>query len=255
MNNPIEAIEELAKQAPTHPYTKLGSNKFSQLAKEAENFLKEVGISVKGDARKNHFRMTPMGTLKPTWLTLEDHMQGENADRISWKKISIFNVTGFLDFYTQFIVDELAKIGTTCTTYESARQIKAENGDCEIIALPAIVGLSRKDAVTYLQKEIGKPICLLPTLPPSVPGIQVQQQLRARFQEQWYDRNAFAAQPYQTFGVRTDKDFRGLYKGEAIENLYISGAILEGFNAIKEGCGAGVSILSALYVADRISSK
>ena len=73
--------------------------------------------------------------------------------------------------------------------------------------------------------------------------------------EQWYNRDAFAAQPYQTFGVKTDKDFRGLYKGEAIENLYISGAILEGFNPIKEGCGAGVSILSALYVADRISSK
>lgn len=362
VDNPIEAVEELVKQSPTHPYAKLGSKNFSQLAKEAEHFLKEVGVSMKGDARKNHFRVTPMGTLKPTWLTLEDHMQGENADRISWKKISIFNVTGFLDFYTQFIVDELAKIGTTCTTRlinfpalerlrknptemrsvniarvfdnqenldEFARQIKAENGDCEIIALPAIVGLSRKDALAYLQKEVGKPVCLLPTLPPSVPGIQVQQQLRARFQEaggvfmlgdtvsraekegnricriytnnhgnipfsgknvilatgsyfsqglvadpervhepifdldvtfspnreQWYNRDAFAAQPYQTFGVKTDKDFRGLYKGEAIENLYISGAILEGFNPIKEGCGAGVSILSALYVADRISSK
>ena len=77
----------------------------------------------------------------------------------------------------------------------------------------------------------------------------------SRNREQWYSRDAFEAQPYQTFGVKTDKDFRGLQNGKPIENLYVSGAILEGFNAIKEGCGAGVSILSALYVADRISSK
>ena len=362
VNKPLEAIGELIEQAPAHPYAKLGTSKFAQLTAEAETFLQDTGIPTKGKAEQNHYRVTPMGTLKPTWLTLEDHLQGENANRIQWKKVGIFNVTGFLDFYTQFIVDELAKIGTTCTTHlinfpalerlrknptemrsvniarvfdnqdnlnELVRQIKAERGDCEIIALPAIVGLSRKDALAYLQKEIGKPVYLLPTLPPSVPGIQVQQQLRARFQEaggvfmlgdivlraekegdrisrvytnnhgdipftgknvilatgsyfsqgliadpervyepifnlditysrnreQWYSRDAFEAQPYQTFGIKTDKDFRGLQNGKPIENLYVSGAILECFNAIKEGCGAGVSILSPLYVADRISSK
>lgn len=362
VSNPLEAIEELGKQAPAHPYAKLGSSKFVQLTQEAESFFKDAGIHVQGNTGKNHYRVTPMGTLKPTWLTLEDHLQGENTNQIQWKKISIFNVTGFLDFYTQFIVDELAKIGTACTTHlinfpalerlrknptemrsvniarvfdnpdnlnELIRQIKAECGDGDIVALPAIVGLSREDAVTQIRKEIGKPVYLLPTLPPSVPGIQVQQQLRTCFQKaggvfmlgdtvlkaekennkitriytnnhgdipfsgknvilatgsyfsqgliadtervyepifnldvtfmqdrkQWYNRDAFASQPYQAFGVKTDKDFRGLYKGEAIENLYVSGAILEGFNAIKEGCGAGVSILSALYVADRISSK
>ena len=40
-----------------------------------------------------------------------------------------------------------------------------------------------------------------------------------------------------------------------IENLYVAGAVLEGFNPIKEGCGGGVSVLSALYVAEQILSK
>ena len=37
--------------------------------------------------------------------------------------------------------------------------------------------------------------------------------------------------------------------------VYVAGAVLDGFNALKEGCGAGVSILTALYVAECILSK
>ena len=65
-----------------------------------------------GSALKNHYRVTPMGTLKPAWLTLKDHPECDAADRLPWKKIAIFNVLGFLDFYTQFIADEFRKMGT-----------------------------------------------------------------------------------------------------------------------------------------------
>ena len=44
-------------------------------------------------------------------------------------------------------------------------------------------------------------------------------------------------------------------QNEVIENFYASGAILSGFNAMKEGCGSGVSLLTALYVADQILQK
>ena len=44
-------------------------------------------------------------------------------------------------------------------------------------------------------------------------------------------------------------------EGKLFENLYAAGAILEGFNPLKEGCGAGVSILSAMYIAEQILSK
>jgi glycerol-3-phosphate dehydrogenase subunit B len=69
---------------------------------------------------------------------------------------------------------------------------------------------------------------------------------------QWYDRNMFNTQPYMEFGVATDKDFRTSINGVPVENLYAVGAILSGFNPIKEGCGAGVSILTALHVADSL---
>ena len=49
--------------------------------------------------------------------------------------------------------------------------------------------------------------------------------------------------------------FRCTREGKIFENLYAAGAILEGFNPLKEGCGAGVSILSAMYIAEQILSK
>ena len=362
VQKPLDAISELVKQAPTHPYAKLGENKFKELARQAEEFFKNAGISTQGDHEENHYRVTPMGTLKPTWLTLKNLLISENEKCLPIQHPGLFNITGFLDFYTRFIADEFLKMGAKCSIHsinfpalenlrknptemrsvniarvfdkqenikELARILKAESGDCDSIILPAITGLNREDVVDYLRKEINKPIYLLPTLPPSVPGIHTQQKLRSVFQQdggvfmlgdnvlradikgnrisqiysfnhgdipfvgqnfilatgsyfsqgliastekiyepifdldvtfapnrtQWYNSDVFDAQPYQSFGIKTDSTFRCTREGKIFENLYAAGAILEGFNPLKEGCGAGVSILSAMYIAEQILSK
>ena len=72
---------------------------------------------------------------------------------------------------------------------------------------------------------------------------------------EWYDRDLFKPQAYESFGVKTDESLRVMRQGQVIDNLYVAGATLPGFNAVKEGCGAGVSILTALDVAERILSK
>ena len=362
VQKPLDAISELVKQAPTHPYAKLGETKFKELAQQAEEFLKNAGISTQGDHEENHYRVTPMGTLKPTWLTLKNLLISENEKCLPIQHPGLFNITGFLDFYTRFIADEFLKMGAKCSIHsinfpalenlrknptemrsvniarvfdkqenikELARILRAESGDCDSIILPAITGLNREDVVDYLRKEINKPIYLLPTLPPSVPGIHTQQKLRSVFQQnggvfmlgdnvlradikgnrisqiysfnhgdipfvgqnfilatgsyfsqgliastekiyepifdldvtftpnrtQWYNSDVFDTQPYQSFGIKTDSTFRCTREGKIFENLYAAGAILEGFNPLKEGCGAGVSILSAMYIAEQILSK
>ena len=359
VQKPLDAISELVKQAPTHPYAKLGETKFKELAQQAEEFFKNAGISTQGDHEENHYRVTP---LKPTWLTLKNLLISENEKCLPIQHPGIFNITGFLDFYTRFIADEFLKMGAKCSIHsinfpalenlrknptemrsvniarvfdkqenieELARILKAESGDCDSIILPAITGLNREDVVDYLRKEINKPIYLLPTLPPSVPGIHTQQKLRSVFQQnggvfmlgdnvlradikgnrisqiysfnhgdipfvgqnfilatgsyfsqgliastekiyepifdldvtftpnrtQWYNSDVFDTQPYQSFGIKTDSTFRCTREGKLFENLYAAGAILEGFNPLKEGCGAGVSILSAMYIAEQILSK
>lgn len=362
VQKPLDAISELVKQAPTHPYAKLGETKFKELAQQAEEFFKNAGISTQGNHEENHYRVTPMGTLKPTWLTLKNLLISENEKCLPIQHPGIFNITGFLDFYTRFIADEFLKMGAKCSIHsinfpalenlrknptemrsvniarvfdkqenikELARILKAESGNCDSIILPAITGLNREDVVDYLRKEINKPIYLLPTLPPSVPGIHTQQKLRSVFQQnggvfmlgdnvlradikgnrisqiysfnhgdipfvgqnfilatgsyfsqgliastekiyepifdldvtftpnrtQWYNSDVFDTQPYQSFGIKTDSTFRCTREGKLFENLYAAGAILEGFNPLKEGCGAGVSILSAMYIAEQILSK
>ena len=211
VEHPLEVIEELGRQVPEHPYAKLGREKFGELAVLSRKLLQEAGVPVSGDEQANHYRVTPMGTFKPAWLTLKDQLACENDIRLPWKKIAIFNVLGFLDFYTQFIADEFRKIGTESTIHafnfpaleyirknptemrstniarifdkkenleELARLLKAESGDAEAVVLPAIVGLNPDNALEQLQEKVGKTICLLPTLPPSVPGIRTQQQLK-----------------------------------------------------------------------------
>lgn len=61
--------------------------------------------------------------------------------------------------------------------------INRECDDSEAVLLPAIIGLNREDALEFLRQKVGKPIFLLSTLPPSVPGIHAQQQLRKYFQQ------------------------------------------------------------------------
>lgn len=358
VSDPLLAVEDLIRTNPTHPYSKLGKESFKKLSLYAESFLSGIGLSLQGSARNNHYRITPMGTLKSTWLTVSDFGISESDSELPWKKVSIFNPAGFLDFYPQFIADEFLKLGTESNIEifdlpdldylrRNPSELRATNiarildkesnldlfskilndrsGNSDAIIIPACIGL-KSDSISHLKRMVSKPIFLLPTLPPSAMGIRIQQYLHDYFlrlggtymlgdsikkadtvdnsitrvysynhgdipfvaknvvlatgsyfsqgliatsdqvyepifnldvsylsdRQQWYDSNMFKAQGYQQFGVKTDNAFNGLKGGEPIRNLFVSGAILEGFNPVKEGTGAGVSILTALHIANNI---
>ena len=361
--NPGESVKKLKDSSPFHPYVKMGTDNFMKLAKSADAFFKDIHVDMYGSSGENHFRVTPMGTLKPTWLTLDNYAVCSREKALPREKIAIFNISGFLDFYPKFIADEFKKTGnieseiyafdlpdlkyirrnpgqlrapniarildTELNTRLLADILNNKSGNSDAIIIPAVIGLYNNDAISYLKNVVEKPIRFIATLPPSVPGIHLQKYLRDYFikqggvymlgdtvqktkiengrvtkvysynhgdipfngkdfilaagsyfsqgliaaqgsvyepvfdldvsfsqnRQEWYSDNMFDAQGYQLFGVKTDNNFNALYKGEPIENLYVAGAILEGFNPIKEGSGAGVSILSALQIADSITEK
>ena len=58
-----------------------------------------------------------------------------------------------------------------------------------------------------------------------------------------------------SYGVIVDDSFRTATGGNTISNLYAAGAVLSSFNPIKEASGAGVSLITALHVADLIINK
>ncbi|MDE7407646.1 MAG: anaerobic glycerol-3-phosphate dehydrogenase subunit B, partial [Muribaculaceae bacterium] len=72
---------------------------------------------------------------------------------------------------------------------------------------------------------------------------------------EWFERNLYADQPYMSFGVKTDAKFHAMRGGRVVNNLYAVGSILGGCNALKEGSGAGVAILSAMHVGGLITGK
>ena len=275
------------------------------------------------------------------------------------KKIRVVNMAGFLDFNTKFVADSFEKYGAKCqissinlpelerlrispTEMRStniARVLENEKtlealimelagtvSGFDVVALPAVFGLSSVEPVRRLKEALNIPVWLIPTMPPSVPGIRAQQQLRRSFEElggvymlgdtvvkadfkgnkvqsvysvnhgdisfvaenfvlasgsyfsngliaqpdkviepvfgsdvdftpgrdSWYDKSFFNKQNYMTFGVATDEKLRIKIKGDVQQNLFAVGSVLGGSNTIHEGCGAGVSMLTALYVADNL---
>lgn len=356
VKNPLEAIKTLPD---THPYQRIGAENISRLAVEVPPFLNRAGLTFLGQADRNHFVLTPMGIMKPTWLTLDDFTRFEQKDKFPWKKAVILNFSGFLDFHTLFVQDGLKKFDVysqiksfAMKEFEAIRRNPSEmrstniakvfdSGNAldefaqkvnqlsegfEVVILPAVFGLFTKSVATDLKSKINKPVVLLPAIPPSVPGIRSQILLRKRFEElggtyflgdnvkegilknnrlvsiqtnnhgdikleadqfvlasgsfyskgivatrdklyepilgldidgdidrdKWLDDKFFNNQPYMHYGVKTDGKFRALMNGRPVENLYVAGSVLGGANALKEGSGAGISLLTSLYVAEQL---
>ena len=155
-----------------------------------------------------------MGKTQPTWLTIDGYLTSESADRLPFGRVCIVNVEGFLDFYPEFIAEEFRRHGVECRfgcvnlpdleqirrnpsemrsaniarVFDNDRNLEALAAQlcelsegCDAVILPAIVGLNRNDAFEALKARVRVPIRLLPTLPPSIPGIKAQQSLQRRF--------------------------------------------------------------------------
>ncbi|MCM1067031.1 MAG: anaerobic glycerol-3-phosphate dehydrogenase subunit GlpB [Muribaculaceae bacterium] len=71
----------------------------------------------------------------------------------------------------------------------------------------------------------------------------------------WFARNFFDRQPYMAYGVTVDTSFHPALGGKPVPNLYASGAVLGGCDALAEQSGAGVAIITGLRVADIIISQ
>lgn len=356
--NPFDHIEELPEG---HPYRRIGNQNLRRMIAEVPAMFESIGVAVHGNPERNHYRLTPMGYLKPTWLTLDDYVMFDSIDRLPWRKVALVNIRGYLDFYPRFLAYGLGKRGCVCVTAnidipqlgrlrESTTEMRATNmarflkddavddlarainkasERCDAVIFPAILGLYSIEPVKCLRAKMERPIHFVATTPASVPGVRCQLLLRERLQQlggayipgdsvtkgefrnnrleriytsnfgdmpleaenfvistgsffghgliatidriyepalgldinmtggrsEWYDKDFYASQPYMGAGVVTDEKFRPCVKGNTIENLYATGALLSGFDALTQGCGAGVTLATALSAAENITKN
>lgn len=355
--DPCREIEKLTSAAPLHPYSKMGADNFRRLVPQAKELLESVGIRMIGGS-ENHYRITPMGNLLPTWLTLDGYATSSLPDSLPWKRVVIFAIMGFMDFFEGYVAKGFSHMGTEARVHyftlseinelrrnpselrstniaraldrhdnadELIRIINENSGDAEAVMLPACIGSGRK-LWDRLKEGVDKPVFVVPTMPPSTAGIDMQKTMKEHFlhnggvymlgdmvvrgdiednrvkriytynhgdiafeadnfvlvtgsyfsqgliagtdkitepvfgldvkqsegRESWSAESLFDRQAYQSFGVETDPCFRAVKDGGTLSNLYAAGAILPDFDPIFEGSGGGVSMLTAMYVAEHI---
>lgn len=211
VTSPFEAIKQLEA---SHPYHLVGLENVPLLAAQALRIFTECGLSGQGGVAHNHFRMTPIGSLRPTWFTLDDYLTVQTPQAFPYKKVLLVNVPGFMDFPVSLITEGLHRLGAEVETalvsvpslmhrrqspsemrsanlakvlardkklQQIAARINKAATEVEAVIMPAIVGMDSQEAVAFIRSRVQKPLHFVSTLPPSVPGVRVQTLLRKHF--------------------------------------------------------------------------
>lgn len=65
-------------------------------------------------------------------------------------------------------------------------------------------------------------------------------------------KDLLSPQPFMKAGLASDPSFRCLRARSAVENLYGAGAILSSADSLSENSGAGIAMLTALHIANKL---
>ncbi|MBQ8022353.1 MAG: anaerobic glycerol-3-phosphate dehydrogenase subunit B [Bacteroidales bacterium] len=157
------------------------------------------------------WRLMPLGSFREATLSLEDIRFFE--ERKVGRKALILNFLGYSDFFPEFIAEGLRSTGTACRTgilripevevlrlspsevrsvhiaramdkvwEKVVQEIRLLHRDEDVIILPQVFGLSDPTVPGQLQGAVPAKVIFAGTLPPSVPGIRTQWQLRRRYE-------------------------------------------------------------------------
>ena len=360
-HSPTDDIEAAINGLPEpHPYRKIGAEAVVSRASEAAAILRRSGVKVSGSIRSNHKRISPLGVLRPAWLTLENVVTLDALKSLSRPHVAIISLAGFLDFYPRFIASSLGREGFKCEIlsvdtpelrslraseaemrsaniarvmsgealdrFTDAVHVAVRSSDAAGLIIPAVINFDGDGEALRLRTAVGRPLFYAPTMGVSVPGITMHTRLLRHFislggcllnghrvsgadfagdrlmavytdkldddelradsfifaagsffgrgikalpdsvvepvvgldtvapadRGSWFDADLFGVQPIMTAGIATDSGFHALRSGSHIANLFVAGSALAGANSVREDSGAGVAMITALHVAEKI---
>ncbi|MFA5518922.1 MAG: anaerobic glycerol-3-phosphate dehydrogenase subunit GlpB, partial [Spirochaetota bacterium] len=209
VKKPFEHIGKVISEQKNHPYAAVGISNIKKSIGFFTNELEKESLILNSNEDLNHFHITALGTLKPTYLSQES-IFNEKAVTIlkNRSKIAILNFKGFRDYYPEqtaallkkqslfknmeiisgeislpyymnteknlheFRSIDLARIFETEKYLPRiAEQIVKASEDAEAVSMPAFLGIKN---YTFIRKRLeeltGKYIYEIPSLPPSIPG-------------------------------------------------------------------------------------
>ncbi len=368
IENPFDHIEKHIASHKDHPYAKCGISDI----KEALFFLKETiaeeDIDLNHNEDKNHFHLSTLGVLKPSFFSQRSMYNEKIRDAFKKRsKIAVLDFEGYRDFYSEITIAnikknpffkdvdiiagnirfpdpgsnkknpfefrsvDIARIFDTAKYLENiSEQINYVAKNADIVCLPAFMGIKNyKKHHEILQLSTGKIIYEIPGLPPSLPGMRLDNALKSRFaamggvlisgdkvigggkeggaidhittqnnkdallkahfyvlasgsffscglasdsasikeqvfnlkvnfsgsRRDWAGEMLFNKESHKfiEFGVDTNEFLNPFdASGNIVSNLFCAGAVLSGYNPVKDASGGGVAVSTGYYAAKNI---
>jgi glycerol-3-phosphate dehydrogenase subunit B len=211
VTDPLSAIAALAGRDPAHPYALLGADAVADAARWLSSRLADGPLApyrYVGSPEENMLLATAIGVPRPSALVPETMAAGDLRQA---GRIVVVGFRGMKDFYPALIADNLTRatgggVSVRAVQIDPPPGLDGEPGtlrlarsldrpgaagalatrlaavaqDDEVLALPAVLSIGDPHGVwETLARAIGRPVCEIPTLPPSVPGLRLFDTLRA----------------------------------------------------------------------------
>ncbi|MFZ5572582.1 MAG: glycerol-3-phosphate dehydrogenase subunit GlpB [Thermodesulfobacteriota bacterium] len=202
--SPWEDMARLTLDAPVHPYARVAPADIRRAFAEFLAFLADAGLPYSCDPENNARLLTSLGTLKTTYalpvsmrhnaavldqkqpclLVDFEGLKGYSARQIretlgnTWPGLRSVRVSvnaGDREWFPQHLARELEK---PVVREKLAGAIRRHLVGETAIGLPAVLGLSAANLVCQdLAEQVGAPVFEIPMLPPSLPGLRMQEAL------------------------------------------------------------------------------
>ncbi len=217
---PFEYLDRFIASRPGHPYARCGAGRIREALFFLKDELGKEGLDLYYNDDSNHFHVSALGMLKPSFFSQTSVFNDTIRETFGHRaKIAVINFDGYRDFYPEMAISNLrmnslfkdieivtgkilfpdygdpeknpfefrsidvARIFDTEKFLEEiAAQIKTVAGGADFAALPAFIGISNyRKHHTLLQELAGLLIYEIPTLPPSILGMRIDDALKSRF--------------------------------------------------------------------------
>ncbi|HFQ93509.1 MAG TPA: glycerol-3-phosphate dehydrogenase subunit GlpB [Anaerolineae bacterium] len=209
--HPAQAIEQLIKEQPQHPYALAGLDNITAALSAFQELCAVAGYPLEGSPEKNWLLPTAVGTFRPTCLAPQTMTAGDLSDDAP---MLLVGFAQFVDFYPRLAADNLTQQGVPAAhvtldlpslaqqrrltsvvlahmmeqetfRQEVAQALKPKLGQAARVGFPAVLGLQEAAAVWQAMSDLlERPVFEIPTLPPSVAGIRLHHILKNAIQAQ-----------------------------------------------------------------------
>ena len=200
------ALTALIAQSPHHPYTHLGSGRIETALAAFQELCALAGYPLEGSLARNQLLPTALGAVRPTCLAPRTMVAGDLRDPAP---MLLVGFEGYHDFYAEFAAANLRARGipaegvtlrlpalkalrrldaiTLARRFEQpafraelAAALRPRLGTARRVGFPAVLGLENAlEVQRELEAALGRRVFEVPGLPPSVPGLRLQQILAA----------------------------------------------------------------------------